>query len=167
MSQPLGFIHPNFPSHVCRLHKAIYGLCQSPRAWYSRLSSHLFDLGLCISLTDPSLFIQSSKTCTTFVLVYMDDLLITRSSSSYISKLIIALRVDFSITDLGYLHYFLGVEATFNSTGLLLTQQKYITDLLFWTNMHLTKPVKTLISTIDKLSAISRILFANLKSKHS
>lgn len=38
MSQPRGFTHPQYPTHVCKLCKAIYGLKQSPRAWYSCLS---------------------------------------------------------------------------------------------------------------------------------
>lgn len=39
MSQPLGFIHPHYPSYVCKLNKALYGLKQAPCAWFARLSS--------------------------------------------------------------------------------------------------------------------------------
>lgn len=52
-----------------------------------------------------------------FVLVYVDDLLVTGSSMPCITELISALRSDFPITDLGRLHYFSSVEATFNSKG--------------------------------------------------
>jgi hypothetical protein len=45
MIQPLGFIHPPFPNHICKLYKALYGLKQAPRAWFSRLSDHLLELG--------------------------------------------------------------------------------------------------------------------------
>ncbi|XP_050252324.1 vacuolar protein sorting-associated protein 45 homolog [Quercus robur] len=45
MSQPPGFVHPQFSNHVCKLKKALYGLKQSPRAWFSQLSSHLLALG--------------------------------------------------------------------------------------------------------------------------
>ncbi|KAF5455827.1 hypothetical protein F2P56_025362 [Juglans regia] len=100
-----------------------------------------------------------SGSITTFVLVYVDDLLITDSSLQCISDLVFALKTDFLITDLGSLHFFLGIEATFNSNGLLLTQQKYINDLLHKTNMQLAKPVKSPMATSDKLSAFTGNLF--------
>ncbi|XP_042984766.1 pectinesterase inhibitor 10-like [Carya illinoinensis] len=103
------------------LHKALYGLRQSPRAWYSRLSNRLVDLGFNISTADPSLFLRTTSHSKICVLVYVDDLLITGSSIQQISDLVTALRCDFPITDLGVLRYFLGVEVTLNSKGLLLT----------------------------------------------
>jgi hypothetical protein len=45
MAQPPGFVDPTFPSHVCRLHKSLYGLKQVPRAWYNRLSEFLIFIG--------------------------------------------------------------------------------------------------------------------------
>lgn len=121
MTQSLGFTHPQFPSYVCRLHIAIYGLHQSPHAWYSLYSSRLIDLGFKISSADPTLFLRTTNSRIIFVLVYVDDLLITGSSLSHISDLINTLQSDFPITDLGNLHYFLGVEVTPTSNGLLLT----------------------------------------------
>lgn len=112
MSQPPGFSHPQFSSHVCRLNKAIYGLRQSPCAWYSRLSYCLTDLGFTISTADPSLFLRTTGKITNFV-VYVDDLLITGSSQQTIQDLILALCTNFPITDLGKFNYFLGVEATY------------------------------------------------------
>lgn len=120
------------------------------------------DLGFQISTADPSLFISSQGSSTIFVLVYVDDLLITRSSLQRITDLVVALRCEFPITDLGSLKFFLGIEATFTPHGLLLTQQKYITDLLKKTNMHLAKPVKTPMASSDKLSAYSSDFFMTL-----
>lgn len=77
------------------------------------------------------------------MLVYVDDLLVTLFSTFVISHLIIELCTTFSIIELGGLRYFLNIEATSTSTGLLLTQHKYIIDLLNKTNMNLAKPVKT------------------------
>ncbi|GJU34108.1 retrovirus-related pol polyprotein from transposon TNT 1-94 [Tanacetum coccineum] len=45
VSQPEGFIDPEFPDHVYRLKKALYGLKQAPRAWYDKLSSFLIEHG--------------------------------------------------------------------------------------------------------------------------
>lgn len=56
MKQPRGFVDPNFPSHVCRLHRSLYGLRQSPRAWYKRFSDYLKEIGFVMSQEDHSLF---------------------------------------------------------------------------------------------------------------
>lgn len=158
MALPLGF-NPQYLSHVCRLHKAHYGLCQSPRAWYFQVSSILVYLGFNISTADPSLFIHSHGSI--FVLVYVDELLITRSSFQSMSNLVLELCREFPITNLGSLKFFLGIEASFNTHDLLLTQQKYITDFLKKTNMHLAKSVKTPMASTNKLSAYSGDLFDN------
>ncbi|GJW25122.1 retrovirus-related pol polyprotein from transposon TNT 1-94, partial [Tanacetum coccineum] len=61
MKQPLGFIDPQRPNHVCLLHKSLCGLKQAPRAWFEHLSKALFDLGFKGSKTDPSWFEHLSK----------------------------------------------------------------------------------------------------------
>ncbi|GJZ87613.1 retrovirus-related pol polyprotein from transposon TNT 1-94 [Tanacetum coccineum] len=45
VSQPEGFIDPEFSDYVYRLKKALYGLKQAPRAWYDKLSSFLIENG--------------------------------------------------------------------------------------------------------------------------
>jgi hypothetical protein len=57
MDQPQGFIHPDFPHHVCKLNKAIYGLKQAPCTWFTRLLDSLLELGFLPSLVDTSLFV--------------------------------------------------------------------------------------------------------------
>ncbi|PNX83073.1 hypothetical protein L195_g039111, partial [Trifolium pratense] len=54
MQQPPGFIHAEFPQHVCKLKKAIYGLRQAPRAWHDSLKAFVLSVGFCTSLSDPS-----------------------------------------------------------------------------------------------------------------
>ena len=63
-------------------------------------------------------------------LIYVDDLIITRNDADSIAQLKKNLQRQFSIKDLGNLHYFLGVEAIQNNDGLLLMKSKYIRDLL-------------------------------------
>ena len=58
MTQPQGYVHPQYPNHVCQLHKSLYGLRQAPRSWFSKLSTALKLLGFIESKADTSLFVQ-------------------------------------------------------------------------------------------------------------
>ncbi|XP_043699221.1 uncharacterized mitochondrial protein AtMg00810-like [Telopea speciosissima] len=99
---------------------------------------------------DPSLFIYLANGVTIYVLVYVHDILVTSSKSTHISALLDQLSKAFSIKDLGPLHYFLGIEAVEHSKGLLLSQQRYIKDLLHKTSMTDCKPVLTPVPVLCK-----------------
>ncbi|WVZ13817.1 hypothetical protein V8G54_011383 [Vigna mungo] len=88
MLQPLGFVNKSFPDHVCRLKKALYGLKQAPRAWYTELRVFLLSLSFVNSTTDASLFIYQKSCSTLYLLVYVDDIIVTGSSSTELSNLI-------------------------------------------------------------------------------
>jgi hypothetical protein len=76
MQQPPGFEDVQYPYHVCKLQRSIYGLKQSPCAWYARLSHRLYRLGFTSSKVDTSLFIYSHHGVQIFMLVYVDDIVI-------------------------------------------------------------------------------------------
>ncbi|KAJ4778087.1 polyprotein [Rhynchospora pubera] len=147
MTQPPGFIDSNNPDHVCLLKKSIYGLKQSPRAWFQKLSTALVDFGFTASHYDPSLFFAHCKGHTIIVLIYVDDILITGSSQHLVTSCISQLHSRFAIKDLGLLHYFLGIAVTSSSHGLHLSRSKYIKDILQRTNMMNAKLVATPIAT--------------------
>jgi hypothetical protein len=130
MRQPPGFEDKPRPHFVCKLNKAIYGLRQAPRAWYSRLSTKLLDLGFRTSNSDTSLFIYSKKVVTIFMLIYVDDIIVTGSSQEAITALLYYFRQDFALKDLGDLHYFLGIEVRKDKEGIILSQEKYARDIL-------------------------------------
>lgn len=65
-----------------------------------------------------------------FFLIYVDDIIITSSSTSAISKLIADLNAKFAITNLDPMHYFLSFEAHWKTDGLYHSHQRYINDLL-------------------------------------
>lgn len=84
MKQPLGYKSVSHPHHVCKLNKALFGLRQAPRAWFSLFSSFLIQHGI-NSKTDPSLFSLKTDQGLTLVLVYVDDIHLTGSNTSYIT----------------------------------------------------------------------------------
>ena len=161
MSQPQGYIHPQYPNHVCRLHKALYGLKQALRAWYSRLSEKLITLGFKHSNTDTSLFIFRCNAITIFILIYVDDIIITGSSTSVIDSVIQSLSREFAVKDLGKLSYFLGVELLPHKAGLFLTQRQYILNLLNRTKMAEARPISSPMSSSSQLSLLAGVEFSN------
>lgn len=130
IKQPPGFVDSDYPHHICKLDKSLYGLKQAPRAWFSRLSSTLVQLGFTASKADVSLFIFNKGGVRMYILIYVDDIIIVSSSSLATNKLFAQLQVDYAVKDLGTLGYFLGIEVHHTPTGLILTQHKYIQDLL-------------------------------------
>jgi hypothetical protein len=159
MSQPPGFVHPQYPNYVCKLQKALYGLKQAPRAWFSRLSTWLFALGFKGSQSDTSLFIYKSSAFTMYILIYVDDILITCSKQSAIKDLLVDLHKDFAVKDLGSLNFFLGIEVVKCSRGVILSQQRYILDLLKRSNMLEAKPVGSPMAASTHLSAFEGEVF--------
>jgi hypothetical protein len=77
IKQPPRFFDPLRPNHVCKLHRALNGLKQAPRAWFHHLHSFLLDNGFFNSQSDASLFIRHSSAHSIYLLVYVDDLIIT------------------------------------------------------------------------------------------
>ncbi len=77
MSQPQGSIDPSKPGYVCKLHKSLYGLKQAPQAWFERFTTHLLSLSFTASIADPSLFVFHSKNAILYLLLYVDDIIIT------------------------------------------------------------------------------------------
>jgi hypothetical protein len=152
MKQPPGHEDKSRPHYVCKLDKAIYGLKQVPWEWYSRLSEKLVRLGFQASKANTSLFFYNKGSPTIFLLVYVDDIIITSSLQESIAALLEDLMADFALKDLGPLHYFLGIEVKQDCDGLHLSQGKYAADILKRAGMTHCKPVTTLLAVSDKLS---------------
>jgi len=152
MKQPPGYEKHSMSQYVCKLDKALYGLKHAPRAWYSRLSQKLQDIGFQASKADTSLFFYKKGHVTIFLLIYVDDIIVTSSSPDAVDALIQDLKKDFALKDLGDLHYFLGIEVKKVPDGILLSQGKYTSDIIKRVNMQHCKSVSTPLSTSEKLS---------------
>ena len=128
-------------------------LKQAPRAWNARFSSSLSRLGFVTSKSDHSLFVLRQGQHLAYLLLYVDDIVITGSSQELISGIILKLKQEFPITDMGKLHYFLGIKVEYNKMGVLLTQKQYATEIISRAGMSECKPVSTPVDVNSKLSA--------------
>ena len=147
MAQPPGFIDSDNPNHVCKLHKAIYNLKQAPRAWYHELHTFLLVVGFKNSHSDTSLFTLATGTKLLYLLVYVDDIILTRNNADLVSQFVTRLAQRFSLKDLSNLSYFFGVEVVPHPSGILLSQWRYIQELLAHTHMEQAKHVLTPLPT--------------------
>ncbi|KAK1648574.1 hypothetical protein QYE76_066379 [Lolium multiflorum] len=159
--QPPGFVDPAHPHHVCRLHKSLYGLKQAPRAWYQRFAHYAHRLGFVASQSDVSLFVLRQGTEVAYLLLYVDDIILTASTSRLLQHITGLLHREFSMTDLGDLSYFLGISVTRSSTGMFLSQRQYALDLLQRAGMLDCNPCVTPIDTRCKLPADDGPLLAD------
>lgn len=93
MEQPLGYMDPQYPNHVCRLHRALYGLKQAPRASFQRLSNFLLGLGFLASRAYSLFFVYNGPYEVIYLLLYVDDMVITGSSSTMLRTFIDRLTI--------------------------------------------------------------------------
>ena len=119
--QPSGFVDPTAPDSVCLLQKSLYGLKQAPRAWNQRFTTFIRSIGFTPSKSDASLFVYKVGDELSYLLLYVDDIIVTASSPALLQHVTARLRSEFAMTDLGDLHHFLGTSVTRDSHGLFLS----------------------------------------------
>ena len=85
VEQQLGFVIPSFENKVCRLTKALCGLKQAPRTWCQRIDTFSASIGLERSPLDSNMYVFSEGGLEMVVIMYVDDLVITRSHQKRIS----------------------------------------------------------------------------------
>ncbi|PKU60059.1 Retrovirus-related Pol polyprotein from transposon TNT 1-94 [Dendrobium catenatum] len=141
MRQPQGFVDVAHPNHVCLLQKAIYGLKQAPRQWYNTLTSYLLELGFHHSKSDPSLLIFHKCNIRLFLIIYVDDLLLTGNEVSAIGTIIRQLQQKFHMKILGQVNSFLGIQISRQPDHYFLSQHAYARSILQLANLTNCKPL--------------------------
>ena len=101
---------------------------------------------------DYSLFISSTPQGNVFILVYVDDILITGDDSQSIINLKNVFQHSFQMKDLGSASYFLGLEISRNSHEYFLNRQKYTQDLINLVGLTDDKQVDTPLEVNVKYS---------------
>lgn len=112
-------------------------------------------MGFICSKSNTSLFIFRNGHDIAYLLVYVDDIVLTASSDHLRQSIISQLSSEFSMTNLGPLSYFLGISVKRHSGGLFLSQSKYAEEIISRANMSSCKAVATPVDTKSKLSATS------------
>nr|GEU97366.1 ribonuclease H-like domain-containing protein [Tanacetum cinerariifolium] len=120
--RPPGLVDARFPNHVCHLQRSLYGLKQTPRSQVA------------------------------YLLLYVDDIILTASSTTFLKQLIDSLHREFDMIDLEKLNFF-GISDVRNSTGLFLSQRKYALQLLERAHMINCNPSQTPVDTESKLGS--------------
>jgi len=92
MQQPSGFIFAESSSLVCKLHKSLYGLKQTSRAWYDKIDAYFLNNGFKRCISDPNLYVKNFGDNFLIIVLYVDDLITTGSQLVLIQDKKIALQ---------------------------------------------------------------------------
>lgn len=130
VEQAPGFAQTGHEHKVFKLHKALYGLHQAPRAWNQKLDEKLGTLGFKRSPSEHAIYCRGTGAERLVVGVYVDDLIITGTSSNSINKFKVQMAEIFKMSDLGLLTYYLGIEVKQNVEGITLSQGSYAKKIL-------------------------------------
>jgi len=146
MMQPPGYVAQG-ETKICCLNKVIYGLKQSPRAWFEKFSLTISGIGFRRCHSDHSVFIRRIRSGIVVLAIYVDDILLTGSVSAGIVETKMYLTRHFVTKDMGRPKYFLGIEVAYQKHSVLLFQRKYALNLLAKAGVLGCKPATTLMET--------------------
>ena len=142
--QPEGFEKYDDKGNVlfCKLKKSLYGLKQAGRNWYLTMSGYLLDLGFIASKNDHCLFIRHVGVLSSFICLWVDDLIYFSTESDFDTTFKSEIKKRFIISDHLRLCWFLGMKVEFGTAGeISLSQEQYICDLLLKFEMESCKPI--------------------------
>ncbi|GJR26829.1 ribonuclease H-like domain-containing protein [Tanacetum coccineum] len=146
LSLPPGFVDSGRPDYVCHLKRSLCGLKQAPRAWFQRFVRFVTRIGFQHNKTDASLFVFHHRYDIAYLLLYVDDIILTASFAALLQRIIALLHSEFAMTDLGSLNYFFGISAQWSTSILFLSQSKFVEEIL-------EKPCRTPVDTESKLGS--------------
>jgi hypothetical protein len=183
MNQPTGFIENGKENYVCRLKKSIYGLKQSPRCWNTALDCQLKKMNFMQTDADPCIYVSLDSSGTIIIAVYVDDILIAGETEKCVAEVKHAIASRFEVTDMGELHYFLGVKIVRdrNNGSVWLGQPAYSTSIMQQFDMQDAKTRKTPLDPSQKLtkgdeestyidkelyqSAVGKLLYLSIRTR--
>ncbi|KAI5316393.1 hypothetical protein L3X38_036100 [Prunus dulcis] len=142
VTQPPGYEKTGHEYKVYKLKKALYGLKQAPRAWYSRIETYFDNEGFKKCPYEHTLFIKTADGGKVlFVCLYVDDLMFTGNDEVMFKDFKRSMMIEFDMTDLGKIKYFLGIEVLQRPDGVFIGQRKYAQEVLNRFKMDQCNPV--------------------------
>lgn len=153
IQQPKGYEVEGEEEKVYKLHKALYGLRQAPRAWFSRIEEYFIKEGFLKSPNEETLFLKANDQGNILMVsVYVDDLIYTGDCELMMKEFKLSMQQEFDMTDLGKMKYFLGIEVSQTADGFHVSQAKYALEVLRRFDMEECNPVRTPMVPGSKLS---------------
>ncbi|CAM8885291.1 unnamed protein product [Rhodiola kirilowii] len=169
VEQPPGYVKLGEEHKAYKLKKALYGLKQAPRAWYSKIEEYLLSNGFNKCSHEHTLFTKvNAEGDLLIVSIYVDDLIFTGNNPSLCDEFKSFMEKKFDMTDLGRMHYFLGVEVQQTTKGIFLSQKKYASEVIARFGMEGCNPVSnpmvpgTKFSKDDEGEAVDPSLYKQL-----
>jgi hypothetical protein len=139
IEHPIGYVQ-NDSNFFCHLKKSLYGLKQAPQSWYAKMDNFLIDTGFYRCDSDPNVYTKKVGSHLIILVLYVDVLILTGSDSKILNHVKNNLKKKFEMIDLGFLHYFLGLQVLQTNEGIFLSHSKYACDLLRHFHMENCKP---------------------------
>jgi hypothetical protein len=152
VEQPEGFMLLEKQDYVCKLKKALYGIKQAPRAWFSRLDQYLQKQGYKRGTTEKNLYIKIEDQNMIFVVVYIDDIIFGSNLTTLSRTFTTKMQEEFEMSMLGEMSFFLGLQVNQTKNGIFVSQIKYIKEMMKKFQMEEIKPMSTPIVIGCKLS---------------
>ena len=145
LEQPQGFVKKANSGQklVCKLNKSIYGLKQAAKNWYEALTSLLLKKGFKRSRNDYCLFVRKEDGTFSYVLVWVDDIVVAGATEEAVNEIKSILNETFKMDDRGVLNWFLGMQILRSNDKITVDQKKYIETVLQEFNMNECKAVAT------------------------
>ncbi|KAH0711345.1 hypothetical protein KY289_007304 [Solanum tuberosum] len=150
-----GFIKEGDETKVYKLKKVLYGLKQAPRARYSKTDGYFHKNGYIRSENEPTLYVKKKGNVFIIVCLYVDDIIYTSSSRFLLEEFKSQMMNEFEMSDMGLLHYFLGLQVHQTEKRIFLSQRKYARDLLNKFGMLNCKPAATPMNISEKLQQVN------------
>ncbi|GJV07396.1 retrotransposon protein, putative, ty1-copia subclass [Tanacetum coccineum] len=132
MVQPEGFVDPKYPSKVCKLQRSIYGLKQASRSWNKRFDEEIKKTDFIQNPNEPCVYMKASGSNVTFLVLYVDDILIMGNNIQMLQEVKSWLCKCFSMKELGEAAYILEIKITCDRSKRLLSlsQSAYFEKIL-------------------------------------
>jgi hypothetical protein len=136
---------------VYKLKKALYGLKQAPRVWYERLRDFLLSKGFKMGKVDITLFTKKIGNDLFVLQIYVDDIIFGSTNQNFYEEFGNIVANEFEMSIVGELSYFLGLQIKQMKNDTLVSQGKYIKDILKNFGMEDAKSLSTPMCTKWKL----------------